>query len=75
MVTGFVAQELYDVYPAAVRKPKIDSKENWMINKSNLIPLLVKSIQDQQEIIKSHEAKIKSLEERISALEKLANNK
>jgi hypothetical protein len=61
--TGFIAQELYKVYPSAVYKPK-DSKSNWQVNFQNLIPLLVKSIQDQQ-------AEITDLTKRIEKLEKL----
>ncbi|MFN8206740.1 MAG: tail fiber domain-containing protein [Bacteroidales bacterium] len=66
--TGFVAQELFEVYPEAVSVP---SKPNghWMVNKANLIPLMVKSIQDQQAIINAQDEKIKSLEERLNKLE------
>lgn len=69
MVPGFVAQELYEVYPFAVIKP-INEDDTWSISTTSLIPLMVKSIQDQQAIIKSQEERIKSLEERLSALEK-----
>ena len=60
--TGFIAQELYKVYPSAVYKPK-DKTSNWQVNYQGLIPLLVKSIQDQQ-------AEISDLTKRIEALEK-----
>ena len=68
-VTGFIAQELYDVYPAAVVKPKSGSNDKWMISQTSLIPLLVKSIQDQQSIIKSQGDKINNLEQRLNLLE------
>jgi len=61
--TGFIAQELYAIYPSLVYKPK-DSKSNWQVNYQGLIPLLVKSIQDQQ-------AEISDLTKRIEKLEKL----
>ena len=66
--TGFIAQELNEVYPMAVSIPE-DDKEYWMVSSESLIPLLVKSIQDQQKIINSQDVKIKSLEDRISAIE------
>ena len=66
--TGFIAQELNEVYPMAVGIPE-DDKEFWMVSSQTLIPLLVKSIQDQQKIINSQDVKIKSLEDRISAIE------
>ena len=42
---GFVAQELYDVYPQAVLKGdegELDSKEGgtWMVNYAGITPLL-----------------------------------
>ncbi len=68
--TGFVAQELYEVFPEAVIVPE-DKNEPWMISPTTVIPVMVKSIQDQQKIIQSQEEKIKSLEDRLSAIEKL----
>lgn len=48
---GFVAQELYDVYPQAVLKGdegELDSKEGgtWMVNYAGITPLLTKAIQE-----------------------------
>lgn len=49
---GFIAQELYEVYPEAVSKGNdaaIDSTGGtWMVNYAGITPLLVKAIQDQQ---------------------------
>ncbi len=50
---GFIAQELYEVYPEAVSKGNdgdLDSKTGgtWMVNYAGITPLLVKAIQDQQ---------------------------
>jgi len=61
--TGVIAQELYKVYPNAVIKPDDETKDVWTLNREELIPLLVKSIQDQQ-------AEITDLTKRIEALEK-----
>lgn len=42
---GFIAQELYNVYPSAVTIP-IEIDGYWMVDYSKLTPLVVKSIQD-----------------------------
>jgi hypothetical protein len=52
--TGFLAQQLYKIYPEAVTPGGKDPKaEPWMIDYSKLTPLLVKSMQDQQKEIES----------------------
>ena len=46
---GFIAQELYDVYPQAVTVGGDDPKTNpWQVDYGKLTPLLVKSVQDLQ---------------------------
>jgi hypothetical protein len=46
---GFIAQELYDVYPQAVTAGGDDPKTNpWQVDYGKLTPLLVKSVQDLQ---------------------------
>lgn len=52
-MTGFIAQELYDIYPSAVTTNGDDGIEElaqgvtpWMIDYSKLTPLIVKSVQD-----------------------------
>ena len=50
--TGFIAQEMYEVFPSAARKGGADPKRNpWQIAPTELIPLMVKSTQDQQKQI------------------------
>jgi hypothetical protein len=69
--TGFIAQQLYTVYPTAVTPGGADEKTNpWMVDYSKVTPLLVKAIQDQQ-------AEITDLKTRLERLEKLleASNK
>jgi hypothetical protein len=51
-MTGFVAQELYEVYPDAVSKP-LNDKEYWGVDYGKVTPIIVKSIQDQQHMIES----------------------
>ncbi len=63
---GFIAQELNRVYPKAVKRPSKPNsdphKDPWSLAEASLIPILVKSIQDQQKIIKKLETRIKKLE-------------
>ncbi|MEX0982028.1 MAG: tail fiber domain-containing protein [Bacteroidales bacterium] len=68
--TGVIAQELLDVYPTAVYVPK-DENETFTVTYSTLIPLMVKSIQDQQNIIETQNQKISDLEERLQNIELL----
>jgi hypothetical protein len=76
LLTGFVAQELYRVYPNAVVRPEDGSNEPWMMSKEELIPLMVKSIQDQQNQIvdlktqlQTQQTQIDALLQRVQALE------
>lgn len=63
---GFIAQELYEVYPDVVVKgndTKIDSLNGgtWMVNYAGLTPLIIKGMQDQQHLIESQQAEIAQL--------------
>jgi hypothetical protein len=70
--TGLLAQQLYDIYPAAVRKGGTDPKTDpWTIDYGRLTPLLIKSMQDQQDIINAQNEKISRQQEEINKL----NNK
>lgn len=51
-MTGFIAQDLYEVFPDAVSKGGDNPKTNpWTVDYGKLTPLLVKAIQDQQKEI------------------------
>ncbi len=68
--TGFIAQDLYKVYPAAVSKGGEDVvTDPWMVDYGKLTPLLVKSVQDQQATINAQEKRIAELEAQLSQLE------
>jgi hypothetical protein len=74
--TGFIAQELYEVIPNAVYKGGDDFITNpWGISTSILIPLVVKSIQDQQNEIETLRKENEDLISRIERLEGLIENK
>jgi hypothetical protein len=48
--TGFIAQELFDIFPGAVTvATKAD--EYWSVDYGKLTPILVKAVQDQQQEI------------------------
>lgn len=58
---GFIAQEIEDLIPNAVSKDKT-SKGYMSVNYSDLVPMLVKATQEQQEIIESLTKRIEDLE-------------
>ncbi|MEM6316302.1 MAG: tail fiber domain-containing protein [Bacteroidota bacterium] len=76
--TGFLAQQLYEVYPTAVTVGDDVKTNPWGVTYADLTPLLVKGMQDQQEIIeqlkmanvvlKKEVAKIQQLETMLSQL-------
>ncbi len=79
LITGFIAQQLYEHYPEAVSKGSDDVKNDpWMVNHGKVTPLLVKAVQEQQrqiedlkkenEQLKVQMAKIQALEAAIEAL-------
>jgi len=50
--TGFIAQQLHERYPEAVSPGGDDPKTDpWMVDYGRVTPLLVKAVQEQQEII------------------------
>jgi len=60
--TGFLAQDLYNVYPAAVSVGGDDAdKEPWGVDYGKITPLLVKAIQEQQAEIETLKAEIEAL--------------
>jgi len=67
--TGFIAQDLYKLYPQAVQTGGESEKTNpWMIDYSKITPLLVKSIQQQQQIIENQKSEIDILKTQVENL-------
>jgi len=64
---GFIAQDLYTIWPKAVHKPhnETDMSDPWAVDYGKLTPLLVKAIQDQQKIIEKLKEKVINLENKI----------
>src|SRR5690606_15421126 len=72
-ITGFIAQDLYKVYPDAVIEGGADPNEDpWQVDKTALIPLLVKAVQDQQQEIEELRNK---LNEKLALLEARVSKK
>lgn len=67
--TGFIAQQLYQHYPVAVDVGSEDLSQPWGVAYGMMTPLLVKAIQDQQELINQLTEKITEMEEAISILQ------
>tara|TARA_R110001599_G_scaffold256395_1_gene456576 strand:- start:30 stop:1016 length:987 start_codon:yes stop_codon:yes gene_type:complete len=59
---GMVAQEVYEDHSEFVHKPKNYNDEGWAIRHQEMVPTLIKAIQEQQELIKTLEARITALE-------------
>ena len=68
--TGLVAQEIYDIYPEAVSKPQDDENGWWALDYGRLTPIIIKTVQEQQEIIETLKADNAELKSRIAALER-----
>ena len=69
IAVGLVAQEVSQVVPEAVYHPVDDSREFWMIDYEQFVPILVRSIQEQQSDIQSQATRIHNLESKVSELE------
>jgi hypothetical protein len=68
---GFIAQELYEVYPDAVRVGGDDpKKEPWAVSQEMLIPLMVKSIQDLKVENDKLKIEIDTLKKEVAELKK-----
>jgi len=76
-IQGFIAQDLYNVYPSAVSVGGDDPTKNpWSVDYGRLTPLLVKSIQDLNDktnalinAVKELHAELQDTKTRLAALE------
>jgi polyhydroxyalkanoate synthesis regulator phasin len=72
--TGFLAQDLLRLYPQAVQTGGENEKTNpWMVDYSKLTPLLVKSVQQQQELIEKQKNEIDILKTQVADLTNAVN--
>ena len=68
---GFVGQELINVLPEVVD----NSNDHYSVQYGPITAILVEAIKEQQKIIESQKDELKSLKERLSALEAMMGNK
>jgi len=61
---GLVAQEVYEVIPEVVSKPENEQAELWGLAYDKLVPVLVKAIQEQQQMIEELKAEVEQLKVR-----------
>lgn len=67
--TGFLAQQLNQIYPQAVNEGGADAKTNpWGVDYGRITPLIVKAVQDQQKELEAKDAKIEALESEVRAM-------
>ncbi len=58
---GFIAQELYTLFPEVVHQPKDERKELWGIDYAKLTVILTKAVQEQQQQIEELKTNINRL--------------
>ena len=77
--TGFMAQELYDIFPQAVSKPRDTNepaeKNPWMVDYGRVTPLIIKSVQEQQQMIDDLKKQNEKLQKQIDELKAMMISK
>lgn len=68
---GFIAQEVYEVFPELVYKPKDENKELWAVDYARLSVFLTKAIQQQQQTIETLQQNNKQLYTEAEQLKKI----
>ena len=67
---GLVAQEVYEVVPEAVQRPEDEETALWSMDYQKLIPVMIKGMQEQQELIEKLRQRIEQLEKEMETLRK-----
>ena len=65
---GFIAQEVYKVVKTASLKPNDESKELWSMDYEKIIPVLVKGMQEQQELIETQKTQLEIQNQKIEEM-------
>ncbi|MCK5663919.1 MAG: tail fiber domain-containing protein, partial [Thiotrichaceae bacterium] len=69
--TGFIAQQLYEVFPNAVTPGGEDEQlDPWTVDYSRVTPLLVAGVQDMNEVVQEQKREIASLNVKNDKMEK-----
>ncbi len=66
---GLLAQDVYTLIPEAVSKPANEKTELWSIDYNRLVPVLVKALQDENQLATSQSEEIKSLRSEVKKLQ------
>ncbi|PSL28070.1 tail fiber domain-containing protein [Dyadobacter jiangsuensis] len=68
-LTGFLAQDLYKIFPNAVTVGGKDPKtEPWLVDYGKVTPLIVKAVQEQQALIEQLQAQVADLKAKNASL-------
>ncbi|MET7257500.1 tail fiber domain-containing protein [Dyadobacter fermentans] len=68
-LTGFLAQDLYKIFPNAVTVGGKDPKtEPWLVDYGKVTPLIVKAVQEQQALIEQLQAQVAELKSKNASL-------
>lgn len=77
--TGFMAQELYEIFPQAVSKPRDTNepaeKDPWMVDYGRITPLIIKAVQDQQQLIDDLKKQNEKMQKQIDELRSILISK
>jgi hypothetical protein len=65
---GVLVQDLYELFPGVVYKPKDENKEPWSVDYSRFGLYLLQGIKEQQVIINEQKSEIKELNEKYDEL-------
>ena len=72
-----MAQELYDIFPQSVHKPRDNNepaeKDPWMVDYGSITPLIIKSVQEQQQMIDGLKKSNEELKEQNESFQKQIN--
>ncbi len=79
VLTGFMAQELYEIFPQSVHKPRDNNdpaeKNPWMVDYGSITPLIIKAVQElstmndaKDSAIQQQNIKINDLQNQINEL-------
>jgi len=69
--TGFLAQDLYKIYPDAVAVGNEATKTPWGVDYGKVTPLIVKAVQEQEVKIDDQQIQIQELKKQIAELKAL----
>jgi hypothetical protein len=70
---GLIAQELSRIIPEVAEKPLDESQNLWAVDYDHLIPVLVKALQEEHQLVLDQNAQIERLQQSLMELNKKVN--